>query len=315
MKRITLDRMSSRKLHLDKSIKIAFMAIAAICSIAIAIIAIFILYKGVLPFIKKYQISGNVYSVNFVQFLIRTRWYKSPNIYGAGFLVINTIYVTILALALAVPISIFTALFIVRIAPKHFSAFLNTVIELLASIPSVIFGLFGLGVVNKFVKQLSNIFGFQSAGGLSVLSTAIVLAMMILPTITMISITAIKAVKKDLIDGSLALGCSVAQTNYKVVLTTAKSGIFSGIILGVGRALGEATAVSMVCGNKTSGISLNPFDTTGTLTTTMLMGIHETTGLDYDIRFSVGILLIVIIFLTNFILNKVKNRIGRTYGK
>ena len=134
--------------------------------------------------------------------------------------------------------------------------------------------------------------------------------MMIIPTITLISITSIKSVKEDYIKGSLALGASPTQTNFKVVLTSAKSGIFSGIILGVGRALGEATAVTMVAGNATSGPTFNLFDITRTLTSTMLANIKETSGLSYDIRFSVGIFLILIILVTNLILNFIRKRIG-----
>ena len=164
-------------------------------------------------------------------------------------------------------------------------------IELLSGIPSIIYGLFGLGVLTKLVEGLGSIFGIQTAGGISLLATVLVLSIMILPTITTIAITSISSVNNSLILGSLALGASPTQTNFKVVLIGAKSGIFSGIILGIGRALGEATAITMVCGNSGSGISFNPFDITRTLTSTMLQGIHESSGMDYDIRFSIGLLL------------------------
>ena len=124
------------------------------------------------------------------------------------------------------------------------------------------------------------------------------------------AITAIQAVDKDLENASLALGATKTQTNFKVVLTSAKSGIFAGAILGLGRAFGEATAVSMVAGNKLYGPTFNLFDITRTLTSTMLAGLKETSGLDYDIRFSVGIVLLVVIFVSNFILNKVKDKVG-----
>ncbi len=311
----TFEQKVGRKTVIDKVLRYMFMAIAVLCSMAIAIIAVFIFYRGSLPFIKNYQIDGQNYHVNLWRFLTGNIWFQPPNLYGAGFIILNTLYVTFLSLVLAVPISILTALFIVRIAPKKIGNILNSVIELLASVPSVIYGLFGVGVINVMVKNISNAVGYQSAGGLSVLSTVLVLAMMIMPTITMVSVTTIKSVKQELITGSLALGASHAQTNYKVVLTSAKSGIFSGIILGVGRALGEATAVSMVCGNSGAGFTLNIFDTTSTLTSTMLLGLHETSGVDYDIRFSVGILLIVIIIVTNVILNTIKNRIGKVYAR
>ena len=297
------------KSKVDLAIKLLFMIVTIICSLTIIIITIFILIKGITPFIKKYNINDIEYSASIGDFLFGTTWFKAPNKYGAGYIIINTIYVTLISLVIAVPISILTALFISKIAPKVISNILNYVIEMLASIPSVIYGLFGAGVITKIVKYLSKLFGFQSAGGISVLSASLVLAIMIIPTITMLSVTAINSVKKDLIHGSLALGASKTQTNFKVVLASAKSGIFSGIILGVGRALGEATAVSMVCGNSDSGPNLNPFDITKTLTSGMLLSIHESTGLSYDIRFSLGIVLIVIILVTNLGLNTIKNRI------
>lgn len=294
----------------DKFIKNIFMAIALICASVIVLIVVFILIKGISPFVVDYSISGVLYKVNLTTFLIGSTWFTSPNIYGVGFIVINTLYITILALAIAVPISVLTALFISKIAPKRIGTIFNYLIELLASIPSIIYGLFGTGVITNQVKNISALFGYQSAGGISTLATILVLAIMIIPTITMISVTSLNAVKQDIINGSLALGASKTQTNFKVVIASAKSGIFSGIILGVGRALGEATAISMVAGNAGTGPTFNLFDTTRTLTSTMLLGLKETSGLDYDIRFSVGIVLIIIILVTNISLNSVKRRIG-----
>lgn len=258
-----------------------------------------------------YKIAGNNYDVSIIKFMIGSTWFKYPNIYGVGFIIINTIYVVLFSLVIAIPISVLTGLFISRIAPKKLSKAIMYIIEILAAIPSIIYGLFGMGLVTQFVKKLSNAFGYQSAGGLSTLSTIIVLAIMIIPTVTMISTTAINSVRKELVDGSLALGATPTQTNFKMILRSAKSGIFSAIILGTGRALGEATAVSMVAGNSGSGPTFNLFATTRTLTSTMLLGLSETTGLDYDIRFSVGIVLIILILVTNLLLNFVKRRMER----
>jgi len=299
------------KTRIDKIIKGAFFIVTLFCASIIFFIVLFIFIHGIKPFINQYQIGESWYRVDFWQFMTGTVWFQAPNVYGIGFIMINTLYVVGLALAIAAPVSILTALLVSRIAPSMIGKAITTVIELLAAIPSIIYGLFGMGVVTNFVKSLAKIFNYQSAGGLSTLSTVIVLAIMIIPTITMISITSIKAVKRDVIDASLALGASPTQTNFKVVLKSAQSGIFSGIILGVGRALGEATAVSMVAGNHGSGPTLNLFDTTRTLTSTMLLGLKETTGLDYDIRFSVGIILIGLILGVNFLLNMVKRRLSR----
>ena len=165
------------------------------------------------------------------------------------FLLLTTLYTTILSLLISVPTSIFTALFLVRILPKKLKMFFKTGVELLASIPSVIFGLFGMGVICPIIANL----GVDTFGGKTIFSAVIILALMSIPTITMVSITSIEAVDKKLIDASIALGASKAQTNIKVVLKCAQSGIFAGIILGVGRALGEATAVQMVIGNNSLG--------------------------------------------------------------
>lgn len=300
-----------KKTRNDKIVSKAFLILALISASFIVIIVLFILIRGMTPFFKKYEVNGEYHSVSFWRFLFGNEWFVSPNVYGVGFVIINTFYVTILSLILAVPMSILTALFIDRIAPKVLAKILSTSVELLASIPSVIYGVFGMGIITSMVKGIANVFNIQTAGGSSILSMVIVLALMIYPTITTVSVTAIHAVKKNMVEGSLALGASKTQTNFKVVLTSAKSGIFAGVILGVGRALGEATAVSMVCTTAGSGPNFNIFKNTRTLTTTILNGIHETQGMDYDIRFSVGIILIVVILITNLLLNLIKKRIGR----
>ena len=300
-----------RRSTIDKVTRWLFLAITLICASVIIVIVTFIVIKGISPFIRDYNIDGQLYRVDLVNFLTGTVWFKPPNIYGIGFIVINTLYIVFLAILIAVPVSILTALFISKIAPRRIGGVISYIIELLAAIPSIVYGVFGAGVITQFVKNISTFFGYQSAGGVSILSTVLVLATMIMPTITMLSVTSINAVHDDIIHGSLALGASTTQTNFKVVLVSAKSGIFSGIILGVGRALGEATAISMVIGNAGNGPTFNLFDTSRTLTSTMLMGLKETTGLDYDIRFSVGIVLILIILITNVILNYIKSKIGR----
>lgn len=314
----SLKKIESRinaKTALDKFVKVVFSLLALICASIIVVIVAFIFIRGIKPFINKSLIDGDYYKINFWKFIFGNEWYIHPNIYSVGFIIINTLYVTFLSLIIAIPVSILSALFICKIAPKPLSKILNSVIELLTSIPSIIYGIFGLGVITQFVKNLSNFFNYQSAGGVSILATSLVLAIMIIPTITMISITSINAVKDDYIKGSLALGASKTYTNFHVVLTSAKSGIFSGIILGVGRALGEATAVSMVAGNVYQGPTFNLFDPTRTLTSTMLQGFSETSGIDYDIKFSVGIVLIIVILVTNLILNLIKKKIGVKNGK
>ena len=304
--RIYDEKRNQRKITTDKIFKNIFTIAAILSGSALFIIVIFIVLKGIAPFLPNYQYG----SQDLFKFLVGSIYRQDQKIYGIGFIIINTFIIGFLALLLAFPISVFTALFIAKIAPKRIAQALNSVIELLASIPSVVYGVYAAVIITKLVSSLSDIFNYQTAGGNSLLATVFLLAIMIFPTITALSISAIKAVPVDLEQASLALGATVTQTNFKIVLTTAKSGIFAGAILGLGRAFGEATAVSMVVGNKLYGPTFNPFDITRTLTTTMLAGLKETVGLDYDIRFSVGIVLMVIILLANLLLNKVKSWVG-----
>lgn len=299
-----------RKTLIDKIVKIACLSITLLSASVIVFICVFILIKGLSPFIKEYNIGGELIRINFFDFLFGTTW-SDPYYYGIGFIIIDTLYIVFLALLIAVPISVLTALFIVRKAPTFLKHILTSTTEVLASIPSIVYGIFGAGVITSFVKWVSNIFNYQTAGGKSVLASVIVLAIMIIPTMTLISITSIKSVKSDIINGSIALGASKTQTDFKVVLTSAKSGIFAGIILGLGRALGEATAITMVIGNAANGPTFNILDISRTLTSTMLLGLKETTGLQYDIRFSVAIFLIAIILGSNILLNYIKKRIGK----
>lgn len=304
-------RFNSRKEFIDFLVRGFFFLATLLSASFIVVIVFFIAEEGIIPFVTD---NNGIGAVNLWRFLTGMTWLEGTaflsNVYGVGFIIINTIYMAFLSLLISMPIGVLTALFIAKIAPKRLSEILRTVVELLAAIPSIVYGLFGAGLILPFIYEFAKLFGVQSKGGNSVLATVLVLSMMILPTITALSEVAIRSVRKDIIHGSLALGATKTQTNFKVVLTSAKSGIFASAILGIGRALGEATAVSLVAGNARSGPSFGLFDITSTLTSTMLQGLKETVGLDYDIRFSVGIVLMVVILITNLTLNFVKKKVG-----
>jgi phosphate transport system permease protein len=309
-----------RKNRMDTISQAFFMGSAILSASFIVLIIVFISFKGLSPFLLNYegynfqQGTVDLNPVNPISFIIGNQWLGGTlglsSDYGIGFAIINTLIVVFFSIMVSVPISVFTALFIAKVAPPQIANVMRTVVELLASIPSIIYGVFGLGIITQFVVFVSGFFNYQTAAGLSLMSTVIVLSIMILPTITAVSETSIRSVDKTMIDGSLALGASDIQTYMKVVLTAAKSGIFAGIILGVGRALGEATAVALVSGNLFAGIQLNPLGTTATLTSRMLLGIKDTTGIDYDIRFSIGLVLMAVIVITNLTLNFVMKRLG-----
>jgi len=307
---------TARKRRVDQIMKAIFTFTALLSASFIIIIVGIIFVQGFRPFITDNHGLG---PVNLWRFVTGDVWLIgntfASNLYSVGYAIVSTLFIAFLSLLLAFPIGVLTALFIAKIAPKPLSKVLRTVIETLASIPSIVYGLFGSGVILQIVYDLSATFGYQSKGGNSILAVVLVLSLMSIPTITSISEVAIRSVDKAIIHGSLALGASQTQTHFKVVLASAKSGIFTAAILGIGRALGEATAVSLVAGGRRSGVSFHLLDSTSTLTSLMLEGIKETTGLDYDIRFSVGLVLMVVIFLTNLTLNAIKRRIGTVHVK
>ena len=293
-----------------KLTNIFFKGLFRLCGLVagsmIVLIVGFIFMKGISVFLPSYGPDH----LNLWGFLTGFTWQAETGQYGVLFIVINTLITSFFALLISFPISVLTALFIVKIAPKWLSSIMQLVIELLAAIPSVVYGVFASGVIVLFVDKVAMSLGYSTFGGRSFLSVVILLAIMVLPTMTSLSITAIASVSKDLENASLALGASNTQTQFKVVLASAKSGIFAGLILGLSRALGEATAVSMVAGNRAMGPTFNPFDITRTLTSTMLSGLSETTGADYDVRFSVGIVLIILILVSNVIIHAVKRKVG-----
>ncbi len=312
---------ANRKRKTDALVKGGFGFSAFICASVIVFIVGFVLYKGLMPFIAEYR-SASDQSLfgrqNFWDFITGNTWNGGEFNHAAGYLALQTLYITLLSLLISVPVSVFTALFIGRSAPKPLSHVFQTGIELLAGIPSVIFGLFGMGVINPAVMWLGNILGYQTSGGNSLLSGVVILAMMSVPTMTMMSVTAVRSVDPALTKASMALGASKTQTDFKIVLKDAQSGIFAGIILGLGRAIGEATAIQMVIGNALSGPRWDLFSTSATVTTQMLMGIGEATPgtMGYDIRFSAGILLMVMIIVMDLGLNYIKDSLyARRTGK
>lgn len=285
-----------------------FFICGIISALMIVIIILFVGMRGIKPFLPGYEYTQQ----NLGSFLVGSSWRPdiATGVYGVGFIIINTLISAFLAGLLSFPISVLTALFVVKIAPDVLREPMTMVVQLLAAIPSVVYGVFASTKISGLTDTIASWFNVSTYGGKSLLSVSLLLAIMIFPTITNMSIDAIAAVDPNLEYGSLALGASRTQTNFKVVLTSAKSGIFAGLVLGLGRAFGEATAVSMVAGNAQSGPTWNLFLPTRTLTSTMLSGLKETTGLDYDIRFSVGIVLMIIVIITNLSIQVAKNKAG-----
>lgn len=273
----------------------AFLAILAVISITVYMV-----------------INGTpaLFQVGIKEILFGTVWKptaENPS-FGILYVILTSIIGTALAVLLGVPIGILTAVFLAETAPKKLAALVKPAVELLAGIPSVVYGLLGLMILNPLMYKLElAIFKgsetHQFTGGANLLSAVIVLAIMILPTVINISESAIRAVHPSLKSASLALGASQIQTIFRVILPAAKSGIITAIVLGVGRAIGEAMAITLV-----SGSSVNmplPFNSVRFLTTAIVAEMGYASGLHRQVLFTIGLVLFVFIMIINIILNSI----------
>nr|PZN04908.1 MAG: phosphate ABC transporter permease subunit PstC [Bacillota bacterium] len=210
-----------------------------------------IILIGLFVFVEGYPI---MYKVGFFNFIFGQKWSPSEGFYGILPMIVGTFYITLGALMLGVPISIFTAIFLAEYAPKRIEKMINPAIELLAGIPSVVYGLFGMTKVVPIVREIQkSYFGNGSSpmqSGYSVLAAAVVLSIMISPTVISVAKDALKSVQGELKAASLALGATKWQTTWRIVVPMARPGIAAAIILGMGRAIGETIAVIMVAGNR-----------------------------------------------------------------
>lgn len=220
-------------------------------------------------------------------------------------MIVTSLYATIGALIIGVPIGLFTAVFLAEIAPKPIVKILSPAVQLLAGIPSVLFGVFGLAVIVPF---LQNYLGL--AKGQSLIAVIIVLAIMMLPTIVTVSETAIRSVPQSYREGSLALGVSEMRTIFKVVIPAAKSGIMAAIVLGMGRAIGETMAVILVAGNSLM-IPTSLTDSVRPLTTNIALEMGYAAGIHQEMLFATGIVLFSFILILNFILAKISAKGGQ----
>lgn len=305
----SLQKRLRRKGRVDKGLSYLFLALALLAASSIFFIVGFIVYKGIKPFLGGYYGGAKQ---SFAAFFTAYNWTYNGN-GGMIYLLLTTLYSTAISLLLSAPISIYGALFIARVCPVKLRVVFKSALELLSAIPSVIYGLFGLAVLCPLVRSIPLI-GEMTYGGQSIFSASLVLALMSIPTMTLLSYNAIDAVDPSLSQASLALGASKEETNSKVVLNAARGGIFAGLILGIGRALGEATAVQMVIGVTSNGRGFyNPFTPGSTLTSAMLGGMSEAAvdSLGYDVRFSLGIVLMLVILLITLGLNLYKLHLER----
>ena len=293
----------NKKAIIEKTAKIIFMICAVLAIFAVCSITLYMFLKGA-PTFQKVGVS---------ELLFGTKWAptaKEPS-YGILYIILSSVVGTFASVLIGVPIGLLTAVFLSEIAKKHLGSVVRGAVELLAAIPSVIYGLIGMMVLNPWMYQLEkSIFGSDSShqftGGANMLSAIIVLAIMILPTVISVSTSSLKAVPDHLRSASLALGATKIQTIFQVVIPAAKSGILTGVVLGIGRALGEAMAINMVAGGAVN-IPL-PFNSVRTLTTQIVSEMGYAQGLHRQVLFSVGLVLYIFIMIVNFILLKARKK-------
>lgn len=262
--------------------KILFLLCACISILAVAVICIFIFANGV-PAIGK---------IGFTDFIFGTHWRPNSGEFGIFPMIVASIYVTAGAIVIGVPIGILTAVFLACYCPKKIYKVIKPLINLLASIPSVVYGFFCLVVVVPIIQELTH------TSGKGILTASILLGIMILPTIINTTESSIRAVPNMYFEGSLALGATKERSIFKTVIPAAKSGIMSGIILSIGRAIGETMAVVMVAGNQaiipksiTSGVR--------TLTSNIVMEMAYATGLHREALIATAVVLFVFILIIN----------------
>lgn len=273
----------------------AFFAVMAVASITL-----YMIWNG----------TPAVFQVGIKEILFSSAWKPTADnpSFGILYVILTSIVGTILAILIGVPIGLLTAVFLAEVAPKRLAAIVKPAVELLAGIPSVIYGLLGLMILNPLMYKWEQVLfkgseTHQFTGGANLISAVIVLAVMILPTVINISESAMRAVSPQLKAASLALGASHIQTIFKVIIPAAKSGIISAVVLGVGRAIGEAMAISLV-----SGSSVNaplPFNSVRFLTTAIVSEMGYASGLHRQVLFTIGLVLFVFIMIINIILSKV----------
>ena len=280
---------------IEKGMEFVFMLCACVSILAVALICIFLFANGV-PAMAK---------IGFGKFLLGRTWQAGNGLFGIFPMIIGSIYVTAGAIIVGVPIGILAAVFLARFCPKPLYRIMKPGVELLAGIPSVVYGFFGLMIIVPWVRDTFR--PYYGGNGLSLFSAALLLGIMILPTIISISESAIRSVPDKYYQGALALGATHERSVFRTVVPAAKSGIMAGIVLGIGRAFGETMAVIMIAGNQ-AWIPDNMFQGIRTLTANIVMEMGYAQDLHREALIATGVVLFVFILIINTLFSILKRR-------
>lgn len=279
------------KKHKEQIMKIIFL-IAATTSIAAVVLICLFLFANGIPAIQE---------IGVFDFLLGREWRPGNDIYGIFPMIVGSLYVTAGAIVIGVPIGILTAIYMAKYCPKRIYRFLKPAVDLLAGIPSVVYGFFGLVVLVPFIRE------HIGGTGLSMLTASVLLGVMILPTVIGVSEAAIRAVPQSYYEGSLALGANHERSVFFATLPAAKSGILAAVVLGIGRAIGETMAVIMVVGGQ-ARMPAGLLKGLRTLTSNIVMEMGYATGLHREALIATAVVLFVFILIINLALSMLKRR-------
>ncbi len=277
----------------ENVMKVVFLLSACISIVAVVLICLFLFANGI-PTI------GEIGPLNF---LLGTTWRPGNDLYGILPMILGSVYVTAGALIVGVPIGILCAVFLACYCPEKLYKFLKPAVDLLAGIPSIVYGFFGLVVI---VPILQNLVG-DGFSGKSILTASILLGIMILPTIISVTESSLRAVPVQYYEGALALGATKERSIFRASMPAAKSGITAGIILGVGRAIGEAMAITWIAGNQ-AVIPTSIFDGARTLTANIVLEMGYASDLHREALIATAVVLFVFILIINLCFSMLKRR-------
>lgn len=276
----------------EKIMEYVFLLTAVISILAVALICVFLFANGI-PAMQE---------IGFFNFLTGTEWRPGNKIFGILPMILGSLYVTGGALIIGVPIGILMSIFMARFCPQKIYKFLKPIVDLLAGIPSIVFGFFGLVVLVPFIRE-----NVENCRGQSILTAAILLGIMILPTIIGAAEPAIRAVDASFYEGALALGATHERSVFSVIVPAANSGILAAVILGVGRALGETMAVMMIVGNQPR-VPDSILQGVRTLTTNIVLEMGYATDLHREALIATGVVLFVFILIINLCFSALKHK-------
>ena len=274
-----------------------FFVCALASILAVALICVFLFANGI-PAIRE---------IGVLDFLTGTTWKPGNDVYGILPMIVGSIYITAGAIVIGVPIGLLTAIFMAFYCPKRIYGVLKPCTELLAGIPSIVYGFFGIVVIAPTVLDVAQFFGSKISSRSTILSASILLGIMILPTIIGVSEAALRAVPNAYYEGAVAMGATHERAIFSVMLPAAKSGVLAGIVLGIGRAIGETMAVIMVAGNqpRLTGSLLKGIRT---MTANIVIEMGYATGLHREALIATGVVLFVFILLINLTFSVLKRR-------